>query len=752
MAVKSRIDRHLEARQKRADAEIASAKETHEKQYKDAQERISATTERFFRDLQKTVSVDYETNPKKAELLIDSQTALQDLFKAVIPTLAHVFSETIFDEFDAVKVNVRKYLLRRHQKTTASDYLRNVQEFSEFIFDTAGGPIDIGFAAEYPAWMQIEIKQYLSETFSQPYWGDVIFGTIGDINSVIERGVIDGWSTQKIASEIAGNMLGSDSYSKMRGMRIARTEAGHALNGARNAAMMRLQEEVDLPMKRVWLSVLGTTTRDSHAHLDGVPENKDGVWELAGVEARHPGDVSLPASERINCQCTLHFKFGMTDEHAQQELDAYAERIAGVEKAHTKHGTHDQSSHGRGGGGGKGTVAESDAAAAEFFKSKFVPDDFDAENDSPRRIAEDINEHYPGWKDHGLAIKRQIHQDVMDARNLMLETRPAARGEWTRLKNRYDQWNYVNDNPLSKDMIAGSKMQKRVNTMVSEGMKKRVELQKAKEDTTEGILRVDAEYAPRVNDVVTSYKGKERADKIKEILSEKYETPEYVAGKKAKEAFETYNSTIAVKHMGTKSNAPIISDIDVSRIPQADRKNSRSRVRGAAEDAEAFVRDMTNTDLYATNAGMVNFNYEEYGSRANYTPMINRIQVNSYTDTPVFAHEIAHHLDHSNPAAMRRTGEFLSMRVKRSGKPDFDMGIYGEEMAGEIGNEDGFVGFPKKTSRAYAGKRYESGSNEIMPMGVEQLMRNPLDFSSKDPEYAAFVGGVLSGELLGVSE
>jgi hypothetical protein len=54
-------------------------------------------------------------------------------------------------------------------------------------------------------------------------------------------------------------------------------------------------------MKRAWLSVLGNTTRDTHAALDGVPEDSEGLWNLGGVDIPWPSHVSLPPDERINC-------------------------------------------------------------------------------------------------------------------------------------------------------------------------------------------------------------------------------------------------------------------------------------------------------------------------------------------------------------------------------------------------------------------------------------------------------------------
>lgn len=131
-----------------------------------------------------------------------------------------------------------------------------------------------------------------------------------------------------MAKEMQPSISPNEKYGKMRGRRIARTESGHALNGSRSDAIDGLSRELgpDLPIKRVWLSVLGNTTRDTHADLDGVPADANGEWSLGGVQCRWPADVSLPPGERCNCQCTVVSEFGMSDESTAEAIDEYNQR------------------------------------------------------------------------------------------------------------------------------------------------------------------------------------------------------------------------------------------------------------------------------------------------------------------------------------------------------------------------------------------------------------------------------------------
>jgi hypothetical protein len=125
------------------------------------------------------------------------------------------------------------------------------------------------------------------------------------------------------------------------------------LNGARKDSVAKLQEELgdEVPMKQTWLSVLGNTTRADHANLDGVPENKKGLWNLGGTMIPWPAHISLPPDQRCNCQCSLTISFGMRESEAERLIGEHGDRMKSSE-LRWKHGDHDQSTHGRGGGGG----------------------------------------------------------------------------------------------------------------------------------------------------------------------------------------------------------------------------------------------------------------------------------------------------------------------------------------------------------------------------------------------------------------
>ncbi len=222
--------------------------------------------------------------------------------------------------------------------STASEWLANIPgdvEGLEQVLIANGISIDI--LTEYPDWMKQEVANNLVETFSQPYWDDIHKTFLGDAEKYLQAGLSDGKSIVQMADDIAASFggVGTAEYAKIRATAIARTESSNALNGARKTGMNRLTNDPQLmgTMRPVWLSVLGTTTRDSHANLDGVPADKNGMWNLSGYDIPWPGHISLPAGERLNCQCSIVLELGMQDLEATGLIGEYNTRVEEENKA-----------------------------------------------------------------------------------------------------------------------------------------------------------------------------------------------------------------------------------------------------------------------------------------------------------------------------------------------------------------------------------------------------------------------------------
>ncbi len=234
--------------------------------------------------------------------LIDLDRWRREIIDGVFPPTAQAFGEGALsfmlvhgvDSSRAVRADGRK-------ATTASEWIEQQTDIE----------LPRGINTEWPSWLIDASVKELRESFSQDYWQSIAETTSGDINRVLEEGLQEGASIAEMARTIRDRF--SPEYTLNRGRTIARTESANALNGGRDAAYKKLKEdaaEVNKFLHKEWLSVLSNTTRDSHANLDGAIADSDGMWELAGVRIPWPAHYTLPAEERVNCQCTITTVFG----------------------------------------------------------------------------------------------------------------------------------------------------------------------------------------------------------------------------------------------------------------------------------------------------------------------------------------------------------------------------------------------------------------------------------------------------------
>lgn len=110
-------------------------------------------------------------------------------------------------------------------------------------------------------------------------------------------------------------------------------------------------------------------------------------------------------------------------------------------------------------------------------------------------------------------------------------------------------------------------------------------------------------------------------------------------------------------------------------------------------------------------------------------------------------HEWGHHVEFSVPGAREAAQEFLRHRAG----PD-PLRKLSDLIPGRI-YDPHEVAFEDEFKKAfgehgpYCGKQYPDGDTELISMGLEKLYTDPGGFARKDPEYCAFVLGILDGSL-----
>ena len=248
----------------------------------------------------------------------------KDLFKSSLPSLGEAFAKGATTQFESHKAlglldgtksgedidgsssedvsNDEGKTTPTEVKLTSAEILAQqlIEEGQEFqVIDLFNQNIDIGA----PEWLVENARAELEETMSQDYWINIHGETTrNDITNLLERSLLEGVSTRNIAKSIEA--LGGD-YSRNRAMRIARTEIPNVLNAGHNSGINQVAEETGLDIGKEWVSVLGNTTRDSHADIDGDQVKADGLFTLGGVDVPWPAHVALPPEERINCFCSI---------------------------------------------------------------------------------------------------------------------------------------------------------------------------------------------------------------------------------------------------------------------------------------------------------------------------------------------------------------------------------------------------------------------------------------------------------------
>ncbi|KKN69839.1 hypothetical protein LCGC14_0436630 [marine sediment metagenome] len=122
------------------------------------------------------------------------------------------------------------------------------------------------------------------------------------VRIVVQRGLDAGDSIAAIAQSITD----STAFSPQRAFRVARTEATRSVSAGTDQAYTQIEAdpELDIEIRKQWLSARDGSVRDTHRGLDGQEVPAGAVFTTSkGDTATSPGHFGV-ASEDINCRCT----------------------------------------------------------------------------------------------------------------------------------------------------------------------------------------------------------------------------------------------------------------------------------------------------------------------------------------------------------------------------------------------------------------------------------------------------------------
>ncbi len=143
----------------------------------------------------------------------------------------------------------------------------------------------------------------------------------------------------------------------------------------------------------------------------------------------------------------------------------------------------------------------------------------------------------------------------------------------------------------------------------------------------------------------------------------------------------------------------------------------------------------------------VDFGEDEADPRPFYRPSEHRVNMGKSQSASVAIHETGHAVETRMPGCLGAALQFVEHRC-RGEKPIKMADKYGDAYAaGETGRKDHFDRALDEHHAYYVGKDYGGAGSEVLSMGLEALYDDPEGFARKDPEYCAFVVGILDGSL-----
>ena len=176
-----------------------------------------------------------------------------------------------------------------------------------FALETGVG-VKLGFGLLSPDAIRASVENKLDRIGWPKRLADDLENTNQKVRSAITQGLIRGDGLVKTSAKLEKKL----DMSRNNTLRIVRTETHRVQNEGRLKAFDKTQAAADrlgLTIKRVWVSVKDSRTREDHVSADGKTTNKENKFELFGVEFDGPG-LSGIAEEDINCRCTTAVEIG----------------------------------------------------------------------------------------------------------------------------------------------------------------------------------------------------------------------------------------------------------------------------------------------------------------------------------------------------------------------------------------------------------------------------------------------------------
>ena len=129
----------------------------------------------------------------------------------------------------------------------------------------------------------------------------------GLIVMAVEEGIQEGLALERVRDEIQLILTATGTpYWRNRAMTVARTETIGAVNaGIFRSAQLEAQARGDVAPFKQWIATEDARTQPTHRAADQQRTLLSSPFRVGGADLMFPGDPRGPASEVINCRCSV---------------------------------------------------------------------------------------------------------------------------------------------------------------------------------------------------------------------------------------------------------------------------------------------------------------------------------------------------------------------------------------------------------------------------------------------------------------
>ena len=201
------------------------------------------------------------------------------------------------DELKPVLISIFKEQFRTFMPYFVKRYIGNTDQSLADVWDVVG-PEGNGarISKRTVAWI---------ESWSEQLAEIMRLNSHTEIENILKKGLKEGVGIEEFTRRILASGIRDERY---KARRVAVTEVLTAHRMAQQEAFMQSPSV----MEKMWkhTGAYRNEPRENHVRMDGEKVPKAEAFRLTGADGHTyfpivPGDINLPASERINCHCTI---------------------------------------------------------------------------------------------------------------------------------------------------------------------------------------------------------------------------------------------------------------------------------------------------------------------------------------------------------------------------------------------------------------------------------------------------------------